>query len=265
MNRSSKKRVKIVPQSFLRKAVSASASVTGSKNTIHFITEVDVTKAMACLEELKKAGTPVSVTSFLTKAFAQTVTKYRWMNSFIARGKQIFLEDIIISILMEREIEGVSVPEPMVIHDVERKTPLEIGEEIKSAQSRSEQGNSLGDLSKARYLNFIPPWLLKTFVRLADRNINMGIKYGKLAITSVGMFSSKPLWVVPHGSATILLSVGTITADRQEEGRRILHLTASFDHDVIDGAPAARFMEDLCNEMESASCLSPGAHLPEGV
>ena len=83
----------------------------------------------------------------------------------------------------------------------------------------------------------------------------MGIKYGKLAITSVGMFLTRPVWFVPHGSPTILLSVGSITSANKNKDIKKLHLTISFDHDVVDGAPAARFIEDLCKEIESADCL----------
>lgn len=63
MKKSIKQNVKIVPQSFLRKAVIASASVTKSKNTIHFMTEIDVTNVIKEMEILKKAGASVSLTT----------------------------------------------------------------------------------------------------------------------------------------------------------------------------------------------------------
>lgn len=188
--------------------------------------------------------------------FAITVNKHKWMNSFIAHGKQIFMEDINISILMEREINGVSVPEPLVINEVDKKTLWTISDEINDAKQISKVGKNIGDLTNSWFFKFIPGWLLKTFVNLADQNIQMGIKYGKLAITSIGRFSSKPIWVVPHGSATILLSVGTITTLDENKNVHKLHLTVSFDHDIIDGAPAARFIEDLSNEIESADCIA---------
>ena len=248
-------KAKILPLSFLRKAVRASASVSKNKNAIHFITEVDISNAFREMENLKRDGRHISMTTYLAKAFGSIVEKYKWMNSFIAHGKQVFLDDITISILMEREIDGVSVPEPMVIHDVDKKTPWEIAQEIGNAKEKSKGGKSLGDLTDTWYFKFIPGWLLKFFVRMADQNIRMGIKYGKLAITSVGMFSTRPVWVVPHGSATILLSIGTTSLENIEQGTRKLHLTLSFDHDIIDGAPAARFVEDLCNEIESAKSI----------
>jgi pyruvate/2-oxoglutarate dehydrogenase complex dihydrolipoamide acyltransferase (E2) component len=33
--------------------------------------------------------------------------------------------------------------------------------------------------------------------------------------------------------------------------REILHLTVLIDHDIIDGMPAARFVDDLVNKLEN--------------
>lgn len=257
MGNSKKKRVRIESLRFQRKAVRASAAVTKKKNTIHFMTEVDVTEVLKRMAKLKKEGRRISMTTYVAKAFASAVEKYRWMNSFITRGKQVFLDDIAISILVEREIEGssidgASVPEPMVVHDVDKKTPWEIADEIKTAKEKSKRGKSMGDLNNAWYFRFIPGCFLKTFVMIGDKSIRMGMKYGKLSITSIGMFAARPIWVIPHGSATILLSVGTTS---EKDGVEKLHLTISFDHDIVDGAPAVRFIEDLCGEIEAAECL----------
>jgi pyruvate/2-oxoglutarate dehydrogenase complex dihydrolipoamide acyltransferase (E2) component len=39
------------------------------------------------------------------------------------------------------------------------------------------------------------------------------------------------------------------------EPREILNLTVAFDHDVVDGAPAARFVERLVDLIESEDGL----------
>jgi len=182
------------------------------------------------------------------------------MNSFISHEKQAFLEDIAISILAEREIEGVSVPEPMFIHDVDKKTPIEIVDEIRTAKDKSSSGKSLGDLINAWYFKFIPGWFLKSFIKVSDQNIQMGIKYRKPAITSMRIFSKKHIRIIPHGSATILLSIGSTSSDNTNNDIKKLHFTISFDHDIIDGAPAARFVEDLCAEIESTKCIKSILH-----
>jgi hypothetical protein len=139
----------------------------------------------------------------------------------------------------------------MVLRDTAVKSIYEINGEIRSTQKKAEENREFGTLAQNKMIRFIPGFLLKTFVRFADRNIEMAVKYGKIAITSVGMFCKNPIWVIPHGSATVLLSVGSII----EKKSRYLCLTVSFDHDLIDGAPAARFMNDLIEEIKSGNAL----------
>lgn len=56
------------------------------------------------------------------------------------------------------------------------------------------------------------------------------------------------------------LIVGGITrqprfVDGQVRARDVLNLTLAIDHDVIDGAPAARFGADLSRALETAAVL----------
>ena len=46
-----------------------------------------------------------------------------------------------------------------------------------------------------------------------------------------------------------------IAPDGTIEVREYLYLTVSFDHDIVDGAPAARFTSRLVEIIESASLL----------
>ena len=74
------------------------------------------------------------------------------------------------------------------------------------------------------------------------------------------MYTKHPIWLIPHGSATVLLSIGSIInkpvlIDNKIENREHLCLTVSFDHDIVDGAPAARFMNDLIEEIKSGRSI----------
>jgi pyruvate/2-oxoglutarate dehydrogenase complex dihydrolipoamide acyltransferase (E2) component len=60
------------------------------------------------------------------------------------------------------------------------------------------------------------------------------------------MFGSGPLWLVPLTNATVTVAVGSISkrpalVDGELREREHLCLAVSFDHDIVDGAPAARF------------------------
>lgn len=241
-----------------RKALRASASVTKSKNAIHLFSDVDISVASDLLESYKnRHGIKLSFTGYLVKSLANVIQKHPQSNSFISRNKIIILDDVVISILVERKIGDDYIPEPLILRNVSEKSLPDINSEIREAQLKIEQTDNFGNLSNSMFLKYIPSFLLKAFVKFADSSISMGVKYGKIAITSVGMFGKNPFWVIPHGTATVLLSIGGIfsrTAKDQSE-KKYLCLTASFDHDIIDGAPAARFMNDLIDEIKSGNCI----------
>jgi pyruvate/2-oxoglutarate dehydrogenase complex dihydrolipoamide acyltransferase (E2) component len=72
-------------------------------------------------------------------------------------------------------------------------------------------------------------------------------RFGVVGVTAVGMFGSGPMWLVPLTSATVTVAVGAIVkrpalVDGGLQEREHLCLTVSFDHDIVDGAPAARFL-----------------------
>ena len=248
-----------VPLTDHRKMLIASASVTRQKNAFHSFTELDVTLPRQLIRShFEKTGEKLSFTGYIVKCLAQTVKQYPQFNSFIKGSKLVLLDDVTISVLTEREFEGEKIPEPVGIQQAQLKTYRQINDEIRAAQKNTEK--RMGSFMNQTWIRFIPGFLLKTFVRLADRNIKMATRYGKVAVTAVGMFTNEPIWFIPHGTATVLLTVGSIikkgvwNEGRQEE-REFLCLTGSFDHNIVDGAPAARFMNQLIETIKSGQLL----------
>jgi pyruvate/2-oxoglutarate dehydrogenase complex dihydrolipoamide acyltransferase (E2) component len=84
-------------------------------------------------------------------------------------------------------------------------------------------------------------------------------------VTSVGMFGMGSAWVVGIVPLhTLCLTVGSITEkpgvlDGRVVPREVLALTASVDHDVVDGADAARFAARLRKIVEGAEVLDGGS------
>lgn len=257
---SKNKGYKSLPLTINRRAVIASATVTKEKNTIHSFSEVDITEPRQKIKtHFEKTGEKISFTAYIVSCLAQTIKDYPEFNSFIKARKLIVLDDITISVLVERDIEGEKVPEPIGIKHTQDKSPIQIQAEIKKAKEQVR--DKLGSLSGKTWLNLIPTFLLKTFIRIADKNIRMSKSYGKIAVTSVGMFSKEAVWFIPHGSATVLLTVGSIGSKVVEingefVSREHLCLTASFDHDIIDGAPASRFMNQLLETIKSGHLIN---------
>lgn len=254
-----KKGYTAAPLSFNRKMVIASATVTNQKSAIHSFTEVDVTVPRQLIKSnFEKTGEKLSFTGYIVKCLAETIKQYPQFNSFIKGRKLVTLDDITISALTEREFDGEKIPEPVGIQQAQEKTYRQINDEIRAAQKNKNK--KLGGLSNQTWIQFIPGFLLKTFVWLAERNIKMAKRYGKVAVTAVGMFTNEPIWFIPHGTATVLLTVGGIVKkqvyeDGKNTERELLCLTGSFDHNIIDGAPAARFMNQLIETIKSGHVI----------
>ena len=111
--------------------------------------------------------------------------------------------------MIEREIKGENVPEPIGISEAQTKTYRQIHDDIREAQK--QKGDKLGSLSGITWVRFIPSFLLRTFIRIADCNIHIAKRYGKVCVTAVGMFNKDAVWFIPHGSATVLITVGGIS------------------------------------------------------
>jgi pyruvate/2-oxoglutarate dehydrogenase complex dihydrolipoamide acyltransferase (E2) component len=253
-DRGNRKGYTSIPLSFNRKMVIASVKAN-TQSAIHCVTEIDVTDVRHRIRAIHERGGPkYSFTAYLVKCLASVLEDFPDLNSFIKGRRLVKLEDITIGVLVERTLGEEKVPEPLAIRAVQQKSLDEIHGEIREAQGK--EGNALGNLSGATWIRWIPSFLLNLFVRMADRNKYMAKKYGKVAVTAVGMFTKSATWFIPHGTATVLLTVGAISRkpvwmEDRFVPREMLHLTASFDHRIVDGAPAARFMKQYSEQVES--------------
>lgn len=251
---------RIVPFSANRQMVAASCAVSRDHDTIHCLTEVDVSEPRRLLRAHRdQTGESLSFTAYVVHCLAKTVAQMPEVNAFRSGRRLVLLDDVTISVLVERELPGEKVPEPLPIHSAQSKGYRAIHEEIRTAQRTKPDG--LGGLSgMERLLRWIPGWLLRTFIRLAERNIAMGKRYGKIAVTAVGMHGENALWFTPITSATVTVTVGSLVQRPvEQDGHVVPHehlcLTVSFDHAIVDGAPAARFVKRFGERLRSGDAI----------
>lgn len=81
-------------------------------------------------------------------------------------------------------------------------------------------------------------------------------KMGNVAFTSLGMVGKISGWFTPITIHPVCFGVGSIVEKTklnkgELKKREILHLTILMDHDVVDGAPMARFINDLIGKIEN--------------
>ncbi len=250
---------KAIPFSINRRMAAASAAVASERSTIHGITEADIGEPRRLMEEhRKRTGEALSLTAYVVACLARALSEVPELNSFRKGRRLVMLDDVTVNVLVERELDGEKVPEPVGIQAAQRKTYRQIHDQIRLAQRR--EGDRLGSLSGSEWIRFIPSFLFRAFIRAASRSVRMAKRYGVVSVTAVGMFGSDALWFVPLGGATVLVTVGSIVKrpklmDGRLEEREQLCLTISFDHEIVDGAPAARFVKKFTALIASGAVL----------
>jgi len=254
---------RIVPFTINRQMVAASTSVGRKQSNIQAIIEVDISKPRQLIRETKKrTGEGPSLTAYLITCLARAVSEFPGFNSIRKGNNLIILDDVTIGVIVEREINGEIVPENLGIQAAQSKTYRQIHEEIRVAQEHVSDG--LGGLSGLTWVRFIPGFLLNAFVKIASKNIYMLKRYGAVGVTAVGMFGNKnqAFWLVPFvGGATVVVAVGGIVErpcinNGQLESHEHLCLTITFNHDIVDGAPAARFVKRFSELLMSGELLA---------
>lgn len=256
---------------YWRFAAAANRSVR-HKPMIHGLLEVDVTGARAALREYRaKTGETLSFTAFLVTCLAKAVDEHKAVQAFRLGGNRLILfEDVDINTRIERDVAGQKFVLPYIIHAANRKTFREIHDEIRAAQHTDVKNV----LTRFRAFSLVPTALYRpvvwAFTRIGRWRPRLWKEtMGTVGITSVGMFGTGAGWGIPASSpSALMVTVGGIGEKRvMEDGdaaiREYLSLTISVDHDLVDGAPAARFTRRLKELIESGYGLDLGGSTVE--
>ena len=170
-------------------------------------------------------------------------------------------DDVDISLVIEKEVNGTRVPLPYVIRKADQKTLDQIHDEIETAKSQAIEdegdyvlGKKYNPMGMKLFVRF-PQWLRLALMRVFFFNNPQRLKdnMGTVMITTVGMVGQAKGWIIPFSMHPLCLALGSVNEQPsvyqgEIQKREILHLTVLIDHDVIDGMPAARFVDDLVQE-----------------
>jgi pyruvate/2-oxoglutarate dehydrogenase complex dihydrolipoamide acyltransferase (E2) component len=263
-------KVVLYPKS--RRAEAAARRSVQRKSMMHGLIEVDVTRVRAHLRDQKaKTGESLSFTAFLIACLAKAVDEHKAVQAFRKGRKHLILfDEVDVYTLIERNVADQKQPLPYIVRAANRKTVREIHQEIRAAQVQ----DVAQALKRFEAFQFLPDLLFRPFFWVISW---IGSRYpqvwkesmGTVALSAVGMFEKGAGWGIPPVPPTSLwVTVGGIgekpgVVDGQIVVRDYLSLTISFDHDMIDGAPAARFTQRLKDLIESGYGLPDSTVEPE--
>ncbi len=251
----------VVPYPKVRRFLEAAIRSTHHKPMIHGLLEVDVSRARAHLRGHQvKTGESLSFTAFLMACLAQAVDEHKAVQAMRLGSKRLILfADVDVLTYIEREMAGQKQIMPYILRAANRKTFLEIHHEIRAAQV---QDMAKAEVGGSKAVEFLPAWLFRPYFWVSTW---IGRRYpqvwkknwGTVTLSAVGMFGKGAGWGIPPTIPSLCwITVGGIgeksgVVDGQIAIREYLSLTVSFDHNMIDGAQAARFTERLKELIES--------------
>ena len=250
---------RVVPFPQMRQVYVDSLHLGYRKHTIHALIEADVTHARRIIAGHKaNTGESLSFTAFVLACLGQAVDRNHYMHAYRNwRNQLVLFDEVDVTTMIEVQAGDARFPLPHVIRAANKRTFRDIHDEIRGHQvARERQPNP--------YERLLPLYTLvpgplrrlawKALFRcphLAKRNV------GTTILTSVGMFGDGAGWGIAMPLYTLGVTLGSIVdrpvrAGDQIEMREHLCMTLSFDHDIVDGAPAARFAQHFKELLASA-------------
>jgi pyruvate/2-oxoglutarate dehydrogenase complex dihydrolipoamide acyltransferase (E2) component len=233
-------------------------AVEGGHNT-YALLEFDVTGLRKALRAARKEGRGGSLFAFFVKAIALCLEAHPDFNSMANLRRTTSFDEVDVSVPIEITRDGETYNRQLVIRDAHRKGVWEIDREIEAARKVDDGAKSYLPSPALRRLVVLPAFAIRSLFRVIMRDHRMvKASSGTVFVTSVSMFSTAPGYVLPYigGPKASSFAVGSVVKKPvvvrdSIEIREIVNVTAAFNHDLIDGAPAARFINDLKKIVEA--------------
>ena len=227
---------------------------------VYAIGDIDVTYPLQKIKELKGKGIDISFSAYLTYVFANTVAEHPYMQAMKwGRRKMVVFEDVDASFLVEREVKGKKMPTMVMIRNANRKSILEITNDLWGAASKKDESmvdKDRGGGSATDKLLKMPRFLRRILFNIIINNPFLHRKYkGTVGLTSVGMFAGGGGTSVPIAVENLSINAGGIekrpgyVIDENGEydtskvvPRDYLWITFNIEHTTVDGGPITRFI-----------------------
>jgi pyruvate/2-oxoglutarate dehydrogenase complex dihydrolipoamide acyltransferase (E2) component len=236
-----------------------------AKHHIAGLLEIDLTEARKIIKQRIKAREEISLISWFIKSTGTVLKEFPEVHGLLNKKSELIVfEDIDVAVPIERKVNGKKVPLVMLIKDVNKKSAADIYTEMHEAKGQNvyDEGDYVLGERRQKFtmkLFYFLPQRIRLFIwnRLLRNPLKIKNSMGTVIITVIGLLSSFPGWILPKSMHNLCLGLGTITkkpwvVKNKIKIREILNLTVLFNHDVVDGAPASRFIKKLVYFIENA-------------
>jgi len=216
----------IIPLTSVRKTIAERMTYSHTNiPTATLMMKVDMSEGKKAVQRDKDT---ISYTALFVKAVATALKENRIMNSTLEGDEIKILKDVNIGIAVATE-RGLVVP---VVNNAAEKSVQEISQFTRGLVEKAQTGKlSFGEMSGGTFtITNLGTFGVEAFMPLINPK--------ETGILGIGMIEDEPR--VTNGQLTI---------------RPTVTLTLTFDHRIVDGAPAARFLSRIKELLESPAAL----------
>ena len=253
----------IIPLPKTRIAIRDMLRVGHQKHMIHGLSEMDVSLARKRIHEHKEeTGEKLSFTAFFVTCLARAVDEHKIVQGYRkGRSKVVLFDEVDVNTQIEREVDGRKWVMPYVVRAANKKTLYQVHSEVRNAQVKEVKESQ--EIRWFEWYLRVPTFIRRLFFLIFVRSPKLEKRIaGTVGVTALGMFTEGGFWGIPITTQTLLVTLGGIAkkpliVNGSLEEREFLSVTLSFDHDIVDGAPAARFAQRLKELIESGFGLRP--------
>jgi pyruvate dehydrogenase E2 component (dihydrolipoamide acetyltransferase) len=213
------------PRKLIAERMSASSRETAP---VTLIAEADVTELVRLRERLASDGVPVSYNDLLLYALGRALRQHPRMNASLDGDCVKVWPQVHIGMAVDTE-RSLLVP---VVRDADRKGLAELAAETTELAERARAGKCAPqELRGGTFtLTNLGMFGIDAFTPI--------INLPECAILGVGRIKTEPVWVEDH-----------------VEPRQRVWLSLTFDHRLVDGGPAARFLQAVVKLVEKPHLL----------
>ncbi len=226
--------VEEVPLSNIRKVIAKSMHNSLSEMAqLTLNTSFDATAIMKYRKLLKEKGEAfgmekVTLNDMILYAVSRTILKHREINAHMLADKLVLFNNVHLGVATDTP-RGLMVP---TIFGANTMSLKEISAESKRVTGMCRDGACSPDL----------------------------LKGASFTVTNLGSLGIESFTPVINPPQTAILGVCNMTTKVREKAGQIstyqaMGLSLTFDHRAVDGAPAARFLKDLCEALENFDML----------
>lgn len=252
-----------------------STAVYGAPNEgkIYGTLEVDVTEAWKMVLANRAGGRRITMTHMVAAAIGRSIG---WdipeMNAFVKRGKLIQREEVIVTVAVN--MHGGKEMTSVKLHDAHKKTVFDIAEETRNQVAKARSGSDNDTMDNKSFLAKIP-WpfrrLVFLLIRFITNTLGLEIKsmglghnaFGSILLSNIGShgLTTGMAALFPGSKLPAVLVMGkeedkAVVIDGKIEVRKILPLTGTFDHRIMDGYHGGMLAHHVKRYLENADLLA---------